>query len=623
MSEQTPGISRRGFLAAAGTAAVAAAAAGLVGCSQPQQTQTQEDGATESTEKTKPEVFTDGTYITSGMSMHGPIDVKTVIKDGAIAELAVLNHNESRVIGEHAITNMPLRIVESQCVDADVITGATMTSTAIKNAVYEAISDAGGDPQEFTGYTAPTPESKTVEKSADIAIMGAGPAGLMTAWAAAEQGKSVIICERMGYTGGCTPITGGGIYTQETQIQKAWGLDLVSESHSTIEHRLEIYAGRMNTENNPYYNPEMPFIENILRSSQRAVDKMLSIGVGFNPMGESAVPVFAPGDFQIGGRYAVEIITHYITTQLGVEIITDAPVTALTMDGERAVGFTAEATDGTTYNVSAKAVVLASGGYIMNDELMREYQPDDLKFTIMGPPLATGDGMLLAKDAGAAWCCMDKGVTSHYHAGVSLAEISYIHYCVPGVVVNGNGDRFVDETISYIIALRKFKEEPTTDFYWIFDEPASYGLMPNGNSTRIDYSFLLKTGDIIQGDNIQDLAEKAGLDGLVASLEAVNDCALNGTEDEFGNKSLAAMQLDGPMYALKIVPSPYIAQGGVQIDLSGHVQREDGSVIEGLYAVGDVTGALENRDGADYMVGLTQAVGYGLIVGETVAADLG
>ena len=83
------------------------------------------------------------------------------------------------------------------------------------------------------------------------------------------------------------------------------------------------------------------------------------------------------------------------------------------------------------------------------------------------------------------------------------------------------------------------------------------------------------------------------------------------------------MQLDGPMYAMKILPTPYIAQGGVKVDLSGHVQREDDSLIEGLYAVGDVTGALENRDGADYMIGLTQAVGYGLVVGETVAADLG
>ena len=81
------------------------------------------------------------------------------------------------------------------------------------------------------------------------------------------------------------------------------------------------------------------------------------------------------------------------------------------------------------------------------------------------------------------------------------------------MVVNGNGERFVSESISYIVALRKFKEEPTTDFYWVFDDPASYGLMPNGNASRIDYSFLLETGDIVKGENYEDLAEKTGLFG--------------------------------------------------------------------------------------------------------------
>lgn len=318
---ESPNLSRRGFVFAAGTAALRCRgrACGLRAAA------IKEGEGNAPEKKAVPDVFTDGTYITHGTSMHGPIDVKTVIEGGAIASVAVLNHNESRVVGEHAIEKMPQRIVESQCVDADAITGATVTSMAIKNAVVDAVIAAGGDPDDFSGYAAPAPTPRTVEKSADVAIMGAGPAGLMAAWAAAEKGKSVVICERMGYTGGCTPITGGGIYTQETQLQRAWGLDLVPETHSTVEHRLEIYAGRMQAEDNPYYNPDMPFIRTILESSSRAVDKMLGIGVAFCPMGESAVPLFAPGDFQIGGKFAMEIVTHYVTTQLGVEIITEAP----------------------------------------------------------------------------------------------------------------------------------------------------------------------------------------------------------------------------------------------------------------------------------------------------------
>lgn len=321
--------------------------------------------------------------------------------------------------------------------------------------------------------------------------------------------------------------------------------------------------------------------------------------------------------------FSMQIIDNFVRHEYGVEIITDTPVTGLTVEDGKVCGFTATSSDGTIYQVKANAVILATGGYIMNNDLYAEYQPDDMKFPRTGPFWADGSGMLMARDdAGAAWCCMDMGATSHYHAGVSLAETSYLHYCVPGVVVNSNGDRFVNETISYIVALRKFKEEPTTDFYWIFDEPASYGLQPGGNRFRIDYSFLHETGDIVRGENYQDLAEKIGLPNLVAALDAVNDCALNGAEDTCGNTSLTAMNLNGPMFACKIVPTPYIAQGGLLVDLDGRVQREDGSVIEDLYAAGDVTGTLENRDGANYMIGLTQAFGYGLIVGKTVAGDL-
>jgi len=612
MSTSHVTMNRRSFIAAV---AAVAAAMGSASASQ-----------AVAEEAPKPEagaVPADGHYITSAISMHGNIDVLTVIEGGAITEVRVLNHAESRVIGEYANTVMPKRIVETQCLDVDTVTGSTLTSSAIARAVEAAVVEAGGDPQIFSGYVAPEPVAQTVEKTVDVAIAGAGPAGLMAAWAAAEQGKTVLICERMGYTGGCTPITGCGIYTQETKIQQAWGVENIAGTHSTYEKRLGYYADKRLKPESPNYNPEMPFVKNILNSSREAVNKMMEIGVGFCPIGDTTVPVLSPGDFQIGGKYSMQILDHYVRTQYGVEIITNAPVTELTVQDGKVKGFVAQGEDGTTYRVAADAVILATGGYIMNNDLYAEYQADDMKFPRTGPYWADGSGMLMARDdAGAAWCCMDWGVTSHYHAGVSLAEISYFHYCVPGVVVNGNGDRFVDETISYIIALRKFKEEPTTDFYWIYDEAASYGIYPNGNGFGIDYEFLLETGDIIRGENYQDLAEKAGLPNLVANLDIVNDCALNGAEDPCGNTKLAAMHLDGPMFACKILPTPYIAQGGLLVDLDGRVQREDNSIIDGLYAVGDVTGALENRDGADYMIGLTQAFGYGLIVGRTVAADL-
>ncbi|MBR4208758.1 MAG: FAD-dependent oxidoreductase [Lachnospiraceae bacterium] len=612
-------ISRRSFLKGAAASALTASVLGQGVLSSAEEAAAEEAKAEE---PAIPETFTDGVYYTNGMSMHGHVTVKTTIAEGAISDVTVVDHNESYMIGEYAVKTVPKKIVETQKVDVDGVTGATFTSFAIKSAVMGAIEKAGGKLIDFMGYKAPEIEESEENVEADVIIVGAGPAGLMAAWELAEGGKKVVIFEKMPFLGGCTSVTGCGIYTQETKIQKAWGLDNVYAGHSTFEKRLASYGRRLDPES-PYYNPEMPFIDAMLRNSSAAVDKMLEIGVPFCSMGDMAIPVFAPGEFSQGGRVCIDIVSHYLTTQLGVVIYTESPVQSLTMDGDKVVGCTAKSKAGVTYHATAKAVILASGGYIMNREMMEQYQPNDLKFMIMGMPWCTGDGMLMAKDAGAAWICMDQGVTSHYHAGKSLAEISYIHYvCKPGVVVNGFGNRFVSESLSYVVALKQYKEQESTDFWWVFDENGRQCMAPRSNQYNIDYRFLLETGDIIVGSDYKDLAEKANLPGLVESLEKVNECVETGAEDEFGNASLKHLDINGPMYACKIIPAPYVAQGGVMVDVPGHVQREDGSFIQGLYAAGDVTGCAENRDGHYYVAGLTQAFGYGKVVGDTVLAEL-
>lgn len=632
-------LSRRSFLKG-GTAILAGTVAGvaLAGCSDNSRTDTgtnataeekpsaevpQESATADAQTKEVPEQLTDGVYLTQAVSMHGPINVKTVIAGGAIAEVAVLNHRETYVIGESAVTTMPARIVESQCIDADTVTGATVTSMAICSAVEQAIANAGGKRSDFSGYTSPAPTKNSVDKQVDVAIVGAGMAGLMAAWELAEAGKSVAIFEKMPYIGGCLPMTSTAWNAQETAIQKAWGVDRIpNQSVKSTDAWLQVYRDFVLEKDNPNYNLDMPFITPMFDGVRRATDKLWEIGVGFCPIGDSSTPTLAPGQFSIGGKYLLRILENHLVNQLSVEIFTEAPAVSLTQDGDVVTGLVAESADGTVYNVTAQATILASGGFIKNDELMKQYNPDDLKFTIMGPPWATGDGLLMAKEVGAAWGTMDQGVTSHYTAAKSLAEISFIHYVCPGVIVNGNGERFVSESIEYKQALRQFKDQSSTDFYWIFDEVSRQGMPPSGNSYQLDYTFLLDTGDIVSAENYEELAKETGLSNLVATLDTVNRCAIGEAADEFGNEKLPSLLTDGPMYALKVTPSPYIAQGGIVIDPACHVQREDGSTIPGLYAAGDVTGSVENRDGAMYRVGLTQALGYGILAGQTVVSEL-
>lgn len=607
---------RRDFLKASALAGGAIAAAGLM----------QSVGNQAIAEQ--PAGLTDGDYITSAMSMHGPITVCTSILGGRIADVKVLRHHESFVVGEYAVQTMPARIVESQCLDADVATGATISSYAILNAVADAVVKAGGDPAAFEGYAAPEPVASEQTREADVAIMGGGTSGLMAALALAEAGKSVVIFEKMPYVGGTIPLTSCGVYTVESQLQKNWGLDHVAAYYSYLDKRLDVYRGRLSGR---YVNDEVPFIRSIFVNGSAAVDKLMELDVPFACMGNESVPTFAPATFGDGGKTCVQILKHKLVDLLGVEIITEAPVTSLIMDGNKVAGFEAQGVDGTHYTVSAKAVILASGGYISNPKMMAEYQPDDLQFPLGGMPWATGEGMLMARDqAGAAWCCMDCGVTSHYHAGVSMAEISFAQYCAsPYILVNGTGKRFVDENTNYLVACKLFKDQPTTDFYLVFDEVGSYGLYETNNAYRIDYSWLFQTGDIIEGENLADLAQKTGMADLVATCEAVNrgEDELSDNDEAFAKRmgvtdQKGCFNTNGKMYALKIIPSPYVAQGGLLVDENCHVQREDGSIIEGLYAAGDITGALENRDGHYYTMGLVQGLGLGKLAGEVAAAEI-
>jgi len=611
-------VSRREFLRDAALGAVGVAALGMMGVSAAAEAEAAP------AEKKIPDVFTDGSYFTKVYSMHGAMNVMTVIKDAKIESVKVVNHKDSYIIGELAVSTIPGRIVEQQSLNVDVVAGATVTSRSILRAVREAIVEAGGDPEQFSTYTAPVLKDESVEKEADAIVVGAGPSGMIAAWQLAVAGKKVLVFEKMPFVGGCMPMTSNTWNACGTRLHKVYGeqnAPLKGGWWESIEAQQDQFRSQCDPES-PRYNPDIPYHMVMSVNASKVTDLLLDINMPFCPINETYVPCVAPGTFSRGGRTFVDVLKHHMDLA-GVEFVLEAPVTELITEGDAVVGVKAKGADGVSYTAKAKAVVLASGGFIMNRELMEEYNPDDLKYFLAGPAWATGDGMLMAKNVGAGWDCMDQGVTSHYTSGVSYAEISFIHYLAsPGLVVNAKGARFVSESLEYKIALKSFKEQEGTDFYWIFDERGKQGLSPSGNSYRLDYTFLLETGDITAADSLEELEEKLGMTELVNSLNTVNDCVANGKEDPFGNAKIKHMLTDGKMYALKVIPSPYIAQGGVKIDPETHVQREDGSIIAGLYACGDVTGSIECRDGAMYRVGLAQAVGYGLAACETVLKEI-
>ena len=275
--------------------------------------------------------------------------------------------------------------------------------------------------------------------------------------------------------------------------------------------------------------------------------------------------------------------------------------------------------DGTTYRVSSKAVLLASGGFGKNQEMMEEYNPDYVNFFIQSPVSQTGDGLILAEKAGADFVCMDRGMTSFFTASRSKRPVAFLHMSVPLILVNAHGERFTNERGSYKHYLHEFENpEHGGRFYFIFDAEGE----ALATKLMVYDDYLYDTGDLMEFDSIEQMAEELDLPNLVETVNTTMDNALNGAEDPLGNPSLPVFELNGKMYAIQVENGPYITHGGVKIDVNTHVLTADDAIIPGLYAAGDVTGSAEERDGVAYGNGATQSVAFGMVAGETIAKDI-
>ena len=178
----------------------------------------------EATGEKKEAKVEDGRYVSSVMGMMDYVYVATSFEGGKIKEVRFLSSNETEHLSWPAIEEIPPKIVEYQSINVDTIAGCTVTSNAILQCVREAIMKAGGDPADFMAEVpAPQVTPSTEEREVDVAIVGAGVAGLNAAYNLALAGKSVLVFDKMGYYGGCFLVSGGLIMSVDTILHKNYG----------------------------------------------------------------------------------------------------------------------------------------------------------------------------------------------------------------------------------------------------------------------------------------------------------------------------------------------------------------------------------------------------------------
>ena len=582
----------------------------------------------------------------------GEVTVTVTLTDGVITACKVVGDSETEGIGSVVVESAPDEIVSGNKGAIDVVSGATITSDAINEALAAALAAAGLDAADFTGNEdASAAEDRVIDT--DIVIVGAGGAGMTAAITAAEAGKDVVILESQAMVGGNSVRATGGMNAAETPAQdeneftESAGVEKTLETAASEWADNETITALANTVAEQWAayqaNPEGYFdsvelmeldtligghgindpalVETLCSNSADAVAWLGEQGIELSSVGAaggaSVKRIHRPVDDQglviSVGSYIIPRLQSKCE-ELGVEILLNTTANKILTDADgAAVGIEATDKNGAAVTVNAKAVILATGGFGANLDMVVEYKPDLAGFMTTNAPGAQGQGIDMAVAIGAGTVDMDQ---IQIHPTVEANTAALITEGLRGdgaILVNAEGNRFTDEVGTRdVVSAAEIAQ--TGSYSWLVIDQA----MVDASSVIQGY---IKNGYTVSGETYEELAEAMGVDAaaFAATMEKWNAAVAAGVDEEFGRTSFANPLDTAPYYAIKVTAGIHHTMGGLTINPQTQVLAGDGTVIDGLYAAGEVTGGVHggNRLGGNAVADFTV---FGRIAGEQAAA---
>ena len=552
---------------------------GIVGCGTTEPTTAPTTTQPTEPAPTEPEAaYTAGTYVETVMAMRGDLTVEVVVDENAITSVKVLEHVDTPVIADAAIDVIPQAIVDGQTLAVDVVTGATLTSYAIIGGATQALRQAGADIDALRKAPDKEPVTTGSDEEYDVVIVGAGGSGLSAAIELRRDTElKVLVLEKLTYTGGSTRVAGGAIWMANTPRNEE------AEINFTPEELIEFMEWRSETTLNRPYLTRVGEITGRVATylmEQGAPFREDRHGVGYSGSNLFMLSIQNPGT-GYGGGVLVDFLTD-LSNDLGAEIRLNSKVTSLLTEGDAVVGVSVEGKD-KNYNVMAKKVILATGGFTRNEEMIGELAPEytnNIPFTGAG---STGDGITMTRDFNVEIVGTDmmnlKGLNHNFGYYGNIGGLVN----VPGLLVNKEGVRFASERLFYSEMGIQINRQTDKTVYGIVDS----------QSTRIeDLEKAVEMGLVYKADTLEALADTAGVnkEAFLKTLADYEAVRASGEDDpDFGvpNDRMADISV-APFYAVPIKPLFIGSIPGLLVNAKSEVMTKSGDTIENLYACGEL-----------------------------------
>lgn len=466
---------------------------------------------------------------------------------------------------------------------------------------------------DLAGVTSHPDEGDDGIFDVDVVVVGAGGCGLTAAIAAAEAGASVAVLEKGDRAAGNTFVSTGSIPAAGTRYQKAadveddpdrMAADLLRQAGPhEAEHLVRLLASH-----------SASLVEWLVESHH--ID--LRLITDYKHVGHSVNRLHAPPDRR-GASLMRDLLAE--AARMGIDIATANPVKGLLVEGGRVVGVHVDGPRSGSYDLRARAVVLAANGFGNNKAMLHQWVPEIQKVQYFGSEGSTGEAL--------SWCMDLDAKVANMGAYQGYAAVAYPHGGIVswttvekgGILLSSAGRRMGDESIGYS-GFASVVSAHAEESFVIFDSR----IRDYAAAHEPEFAELVKVGGVVEANSSEAIAARIGCSphAVDETLREYTAAASGDGADPFGRTDFGMAPLQSPYCVVRSVPALFHTQGGVDVDSSARVLRHDGTPLPGLFAGGGVAAGLSGASGArGYSSGngLLAAVGLGRLAGIAAAAE--